>query len=54
LLAVIHNQRIDSLIRERRVRHGNSDIVIMSVNGASTIFGLLSKLIVSQCVHRDL
>jgi hypothetical protein len=45
LLAVIHNQRIGSLYRQKRKQHGNSPILKISVNRASTIFSLAGKLI---------
>jgi len=45
MLAAIHNQQSGSLCRQKRPRRGNSHILILSVNTASTIFAVVSKLI---------
>jgi hypothetical protein len=45
LLAVIHNQSMGSLYRQKRNRHDNSHILKVSVNGVSTVSDLVSKSI---------
>jgi len=40
----MHNQRMGSLYRQKRQRYGNSLMLTMRVNGASTIVGLVGCL----------
>jgi hypothetical protein len=42
VLAVIHNQHIDSLYGQKRKRHGHSPILEMSINSESLILGVAS------------
>jgi len=51
LLAVIHNEHIGSLYRQKRQRHGNIHNPTMSDNGESTIFGLVRNLIGKRFAH---
>jgi len=42
---VIHNNSIDNLYTRKRKQDAQSPILTMSVNGASTIFGLVGQVI---------
>jgi len=45
MLAVMYNQHIGSLYKQKSKQHVHFPILKMSVNGASKIFGLVNKVI---------